>query len=75
MNRNQPIFVRNDDKYFITDKDAQKWDQEQHNPEETRLPTLMELEEKDRLVLHLKMMCTKMIYKAKKDDQPCVILK
>jgi hypothetical protein len=24
MNRNQPLFVRNDGKYFITDEDAQK---------------------------------------------------
>src|SRR5215216_2024765 len=31
-------------------KMSKKWDQEQHNPEETRLPTLMELEEEDRLV-------------------------
>ena len=49
MNRNQPIFVRTDGKYFITNEDAKKWDQEQHNPEETRLPTLMELEKEDRL--------------------------
>ncbi|CAI2187119.1 4168_t:CDS:1, partial [Funneliformis geosporum] len=49
MNRNQPLFIRNDGKYFITNEDAKKWDQEQYNPEETRLPTLMELEKEDRL--------------------------
>src|SRR5687767_5193978 len=29
INRNQPLFVRNDGKYFITDEDAKNWDQEQ----------------------------------------------
>jgi hypothetical protein len=48
INRNQPLFVRNG-RYFITDEDAKKWDREQHNPEETRLPTLKELEEEERL--------------------------
>ncbi|GES91554.1 hypothetical protein GLOIN_2v1480811 [Rhizophagus clarus] len=48
INRDQPIFVKND-KHFITDKDAEKWDQEQHEPGEYRLPTLKELEEEERL--------------------------
>jgi hypothetical protein len=48
INRHCPLFVRNG-RYFITEEDAEKWDQEQYDSGENRLLTLKELEKEERL--------------------------
>ena len=48
MNINQfkTIFIHPSGGSFITNEEAEKWDKEHHDPEEARLPTLSEIEEK-----------------------------
>ncbi|CAI2200593.1 7575_t:CDS:1, partial [Funneliformis geosporum] len=40
-------FVDPSGRKFITNEEAEKWDQEQHDPDEARLPTLAEIEEEN----------------------------
>ncbi|GES86542.1 hypothetical protein GLOIN_2v1477922 [Rhizophagus clarus] len=41
------VFVDPSGRNFITNEEAEKWDQEQHDPDEARLPTLDEIKEKE----------------------------
>ena len=46
INQFKTIFMHPSGGSFITNEEAEKWDKEHHDPEEARLPTLSEIEEK-----------------------------
>jgi hypothetical protein len=47
-----PIIGRFQDYEFISNEDTKRWDQEQYEPEEIRLPTLAELENQLGIIAH-----------------------